>query len=489
MADTKKAAPAPATETKETTGRPQMPDEAVYQKNLKAAEADHKASMDKLANIKSKIDLALPNKDKEKQSPTQKRRQELIAQANEIRQKQGAGKNARGAKLDQIKRLDEQMRSRINEQKVARGKVSFKNVEELDRQIAHLDSQVNSGAMKIVDEKKALAEISSLKKTRKNFSQFEDGQKQIDDLKAKIKVIKDSMDDPEARAMSDQYTKIQTELDSLKAESDEAYKNLSSLRDERTKLQAEQQEKFQVIRKVKDDYWQQKKAAQAHEREARNKARERRQAENDRYHLERKKADAERLLAEASDPAYLEEIRRAQSLLRYLDPSNAKEEKAPLLADRGLGAQADRKVDDAGIKGTKILSKKDREEDLFPATKKGKKGKKGNAAAASSPAEGAKFSCPPSVVEDCAAMGIDPPMSAADIASVTEQVKAKLDHWKSDQAAQTQKNIEKAKAKIAALEADEEKEKTNGTNGSADKSDAVEQVTKDLEETSVEDKA
>ncbi|KAG7138461.1 hypothetical protein HYQ45_004437 [Verticillium longisporum] len=378
MADTKKTAPAPAAETKETAGRPQLPDEAVYQKNLKAAEADHKASMDKLANIKSKIDLALPNKDKEKQSPAQKRRQELIAQANEIRQKQGAGKNARGAKLDQIKRLDDQMRSRINEQKLARGKVAFKTVDELDRQIAHLDSQVNAGTMKI-----------------------------------------------------------------------------------------------------------QKKAAQAYEREARNKARERRQAENDRYHLERKKADAERLLAEASDPAYLEEIRRAQSLLRYLDPAAAQEEKAPLLADRGLGAQAERKVDDAGIKGTKILSKKDREEDFFPATKKGKKGA---AAAAASPAEGAKFSCPPSVVEDCAAMGIDPPMSAADIPSVTEQVKAKLDHWKADQAAQTQKNIEKAKAKIAALEAEEETEKTNGANG-ADTSDAVDEVTKDLKETSVEDKA
>ncbi|CRK21838.1 hypothetical protein BN1708_003453 [Verticillium longisporum] len=164
------------------------------------------------------------------------------------------------------------------------------------------------------------------------------------------------------------------------------------------------------------------------------------------------------------------------------------EEKAPLLADRGLGAQAERKVDDAGIKGTKILSKKDREEDFFPATKKGKKGKKGAAAAAASPAEGAKFSCPPSVVEDCAAMGIDPPMSAADIPSVTEQVKAKLDHWKADQAAQTQKNIEKAKAKIAALEAEEETEKTNGANG-ADTSDAVDEVTKDLKETSVEDKA
>lgn len=440
----------------------------------------------------------MPSKDKDKQSPTQKRRAELIAQANEIRQKQGAGKNARSGKLDQIKRLDEQMRSRINEQKTARAKVPFKSVEDLDRQVNSLEAQVNAGTMKIVDEKKALAEISSLKKQRKNFSQFDDSQKQIDDLKAKIKEIKDSMDDPEARAMSDQYTKIQTELDAIKAESDEAYKNLSTLRDERTKLNAEQQETFQAIRKIKDDYWQQRKAAQAYEREARDRARERRKAEQDRYHQERKKGEAQRLLAEASDPAYIDEIRRANSLLRFLDPSH-QEVKGPLLADRGLGAQAERKVDDAGIKGTRVLSKKDREEDFMPA-KKGKKGKKGGDKAEAAPAKADKYNCPPSVLEDCAAMGIDPPMSAADVPAAIEKVKAKLDFWKSDQEAQTQKvyipprrpvpprprrpwltrpsqNIEKAKERIAKLE--EEGDESNG----------VEEVTKDLKETTVEEKA
>jgi uncharacterized coiled-coil DUF342 family protein len=375
----------------------------------------------------------MPSKDKEKQTPAQKRRAELIAEVNEIRAKQGAGKSSRTSKLDQIKRLDEQMRSRIAEQKTARGKVPFKSVDELDRQIEKLDAQVNAGTMKIVDEKKALAEISSLKKQRKNFSQFDDSQKQIDDLKAKIKEIKDSMDDPEAKAMSERYNKAQAELDAIKAEADEAYKGLSALRDERTKLHAEQQETFQAIRKIKDDYWQQKKAAQAYEREARDRARERRQAEHDRYRAERKKAHAQEVLAEASDPAYLEEIRRATGLLRFLDPSLDQAEKAPLLADRGLGAQADRKVDGSDIKGTKILSKKDRDDELFPATKKGKKGKKSAGPAAD------KFSCPPSVVEDCASMGIDPPMSAADIPATIEKVKAKLDHWKSDQEAQTQR--------------------------------------------------
>jgi uncharacterized coiled-coil DUF342 family protein len=384
--------------------------------------------------VKAKIELALPNKNKEQQTPTQKRRQELIAQANEIRQKQAGGKNARTSKLDEIKRLDDQVRSRIAEQKAARGKVSYKSVDEVDRRIKELEDKVNSGTMKLVDEKQALNEVSMLRKLKKNFAQFDSGQKEIDDLRAKIKDIKDSMDDPEQKALSQEYNKIQAELDSIKAESDEAYKNLSSLRDERTKLQAEQQEKFTAIRKLKDEYFTQKKAAQQYEREARDKARERQRTERERIVKERKKAEAERMLSEASDPAYLEEIRRANSLLQFLDPSHTTE-KAPLMAESGMSAQAQRKVDDAGMKGTRLVRKEDREEDYAPATKKGKKGKKGPADATSSKF----FNCPPSVLEDCGFLSINPPMSATDVPAVIEKVKAKLEHWKSDQAAQTQK--------------------------------------------------
>lgn len=335
--------------------------------------------------------------------------------------------------MDQIKRLDEQVRSRISEQKTAKAKIPFKSAEDVDRQIATLQQQVDSGSMKLVDEKKALNDISNLRKLRKNFGQFEDSQKQIDDLRAKIKEIKDSMEDPEQKAMSEQYSKIQAELDAIKAEQDEAYKNLSGLRDERTKLQAEQQETFGAIRKLKDDYYGQKKAFQAYEREARDKQRERKKAEYERVVKERKKAEAERVLAEASDPAYLEEIRRANSLLQFLDPEH-KSEKGPLVADSGLGAQAQRTVDESGLKGTKLLRKEDREEEFVPAAKKGKKGKKSGGAASSK-----FFNCPPSVVEDCAFMGIDPPMSSADVPGVIDKVRAKLDHWKADQAEQTQR--------------------------------------------------
>ncbi|KAF7544685.1 hypothetical protein G7Z17_g9750 [Cylindrodendrum hubeiense] len=471
MAETATAtATAPAADKAPAT-RPTKPDDNVFKEELAKAEKAHKASMDLLSGIKAKIDIAMPNKSKDQPSPTQKRRTELIAQANEIRQKQAGGKNARSSKLEQIKRFDEQVRSRIAEQKTAKSKVPFKSLEDVDRQIASLDKQVNSGTMKLVDEKKALSDISSLRKVRKNFGQFEDSQKQIDDLRAKIKEIKDSMEDPEQKAMSEQYNKIQAELDAIKAEQDEAYKGLSSLRDERSKLQAEQQEKYTAIRKLKDDYYGQKKAYQAFEREARDRYREKQKAEHERVIKERKKVDAERRLADASDPAYLDEIRRAHSLLAFLDPSH-KVEKGPLMADTGLGAQAQRTVDEAGLKGTKLVSKKDREEEYAPAAKKGKKGKKVGASAATSKF----FNCPPSVVEDCTAMGIEPPMSALDVPTVTEKVRAKLEKWKSDQEAQTKRNIDEAKRQIEEIE----KAEANG--------EKVDEVASSLKETSISEK-
>lgn len=386
--------------------------------------------------VRAKLDIAQP---KSKDSPTAKRRAELLAQLKEIREQQAGGKAGRTKIFDEIKRLDEKFKAKIAEQKTARSRVSFKNVDEIDRQIDQLDKQVNGGMMKLVDEKKALAEISSLRKQRKGFAGFEVSQKEIDDLKAELKAKRDTLDDPESKALSDKYNKLQTELDAIKEEQDGAFKNIQSLRDDRTRLQAEQQEKYLAIRKLKDDYYNQGRAVQKWEYETRQKLRERRKVEQETFDKEKKKERAQKLLAEASDKAYLDEIRRAESLLRFLDPTY-QAEKAPLQAPSQFQLTAQRTVDDAGIKGMKVV-RKDEEEDYFKGSggKKGKKGRKVGDSGAATPPAPAKYSCPPSVMEDCAFMSIEPPMSATDIPSVREKVKAKLDHWKADQDAQTER--------------------------------------------------
>ncbi|KAL2016262.1 hypothetical protein VTK56DRAFT_4006 [Thermocarpiscus australiensis] len=492
------AAAAPAAAPAAPASKPVKPDYDLYQKELAKLEKEHQTALEKYNAIRAKIDLASPDKNKE--NPTQQRRQELIAQANEIRKKQGVGKNARSAKMDQIKRYDEQLRSRIAEQKAARAKVPFKSVEEIDQKIERLERDVNSGTMKLVDEKKALSEISNLRKQKKTFSQFDDSQKAIDDLKAKIKEIKDSLEDPEAKALNEEYNKVQAELDKIKAEQDEAYSNLSALRKERNQLRAAQEATYQALKKHKDQYHAQRKAYLAWEREVREKRREREQAERERIAKERKMERAQRMLAEASDPAYIEELRRANGLLHFFDPTHPVAEKNPLIADKGLAAAPQRKVDDSGIKGVRLVRKEDREDEYLPAVKKGKKGKKGhhnNSSEAPPPAasSSSKFSVPPSVMEDCAFIGIEPPMSAAEVPAVMEKIKAKIEFWKADQPEQTRKNIEKAKKEIERLEAEEAaaaagsgtSTPANGVNGKKEDA-AVAEAAEAVEKTSLEEK-
>lgn len=336
-----------------------------------------------------------------------------------------------------MKRLDEQLKVKKQELKSTRDIMPAKNEEELDRKIKDLDEQISSGRLSLINERKTVEEISKLKRSRKQFSVLDEKQKSVDDLTARVQAIKAEMTDPKAKELSEKYSKLQAELDAIKAEEDEVWKNINSLRDEKTKLRNEDKAKWEELKARKDAYFKAKKEYSNWEWEQKRKARDRQRAERERIEKERKLERAQKMLAEASDPAYLDEIRRANSLLFFFDPSSVPE-KAPLQASSGLEAQADRKVDDSDIKGVKLVRKEDRGEDYLPAVKKGKKGKKSKAAGAVKD-DKPVFKCPPSVMDDCSFMGIEPPSSADDIPGVVEKIKAKLDHWKSDQEAQTKK--------------------------------------------------
>lgn len=439
-----------AIDEKKLFTKPEKPDEKAYKAKLKIAEKEHSDSIAKLNIIKNKLESATPSSS---DSPLAKRRTELINQLKEIREKQSTGKSGRNKILDQIKREDVYIKELLSQQKTARTRLNFKSAEDLEREINRLHEQINTGNMKIVDEKKALDTISLLHKQRKNFSGFEESQKIIDSKKILIKQLRDQLDDPESKSLSEEYNKIQAELDAVKAEQDEIYKNINNLRDEKKALQNDQQAKYLAMKEIKDNYYEQNRAVQKWEYEARQKARERKKAEEERHQQEKKKARAQQILAEASEKAFMEEIRRAQSLLHFLDPSYFSGKPPPLQTASKLHAVPMRQVTAPDIKGIRIV-KKEEEEDYFPGTG-GKKGKRAKKMAAKENSISAKFSCPPAVMEDCAFMGIDPPMSSSDIAAVKEKVLAKLNFWKANQDVETEKNIAKAKKELERIEAEE----------------------------------
>ncbi|KAF2005912.1 hypothetical protein P154DRAFT_518157 [Amniculicola lignicola CBS 123094] len=510
MADVATPTPAPAAATDATPAapgkqqfvKPDKPDEEKYKEELAKAEKAHTAAQEKYTTVRAKLDLARPNN---KDSPNGKRQAELKTELNAIRLTQQGNKSSRNGIHERIKKLDEQLKSRFTELKNARGKINFRSVEDVDQEIARLQKQVDSSSMKLVDEKKALAEISSLNKARKNFAGFDAQQKGIDDIKAQITEQKKLLDDPEQKALSEKYTVLQDELDGLKTEQDEAFKNVKAVRDEADNARVDQQEKYMAMKQLKDSYYQQKRAFADYEFQARKARNEKRRQEQAEYVANKRKETANKRLEEASGPAYHDEIIACEGLIRHFDPSALPAKEAS--AESKFAAAAQRTVNDSGFKGTRIVKKEQEEENYFMGTggKKGKKGKKGGAAPA--PTEG-KFNLNIGVIEELAKVGVDPPSSQADVPAVVDKLNEKLAHWKKDQDRKTKENIEKAQKEIDRLDAEENEpihgskdtarkpaEKNQGVNGepvSAEaelqqEKDAVADAAEDLKNASIED--
>jgi chromosome segregation ATPase len=333
--------------------------------------------------------------------------------------------------MDKVKRLDEQVKSRIQEQKNAKSKLPYKSVEDIENQIDSLQKQVDGGMMKLVDEKKALSEISQLNRAKKSFGGFDASQKAIDDLRAQIADLKKGLDDPEAKALSEKYNSLQNELNQIKSEQDEVYKNLNSLRDQRTKLHGEQQEAYVAWKTYKDEHFAKIRAFREYEQEAYRIRKEKQRKENDEYHAGKRREAAEKRLEEASAPAYEEEILTAQGLIRYFDPSSvpAKEASAP----SNYAASAGRTVNDGAFKGMKVMKKDEEDFMTLGGGKKKKGGKKSGAAATE------KFNLNIRVLEDLSKVKVDTPSSQADVPRVVEDLKKRVEEWKADQEKETQK--------------------------------------------------
>lgn len=346
------------------------------------------------------------------------------------------------------------MKSQIAEQKTKRSQVSWKTTGDIDQEIQRQEKVAESSNATLVDQKKAIAEISSLRKQKKAFGGFDEAQRGIDKVKADIAELRKQLDNPEAKALSERFDKADRELKALKAEQDEAYKGLHSLRDERSKAYADQQEKWAAMKNIKDQYFKANRAYRAWDQEQYKLRLEKQKAEQDAYHKEKRRKIADKKLEEASEPAYMDDILTAEGLIRYFDPSSPEASKS-LRGPSGFAAEAQRSVDaNSDFKGMKVSKKEDREDTYFMGTggKKGKKGKKGSAAgspAPGTPTEG-RFNLSIGIIEELAKVNVEPPMSQAGVPSVVEKLKEKRDQWKKDQEKKT-KEVRLHLTRIVAL--------------------------------------
>ncbi|OAX43489.1 nuclear segregation protein Bfr1 [Rhizopogon vinicolor AM-OR11-026] len=434
------------------------PDKAAYDAEQARIRGEIDGLQTKLAAVREKISSAT------KSDSGSDKRATLKAELESIRGQQSSNKLSRGKTLDQLKALQDGIQKKIKDLQAARSKTPFKTAAEVDVHIKNLEKQIESGSMKIVDEKRALHEIDQARRSRRVVEKFQADQESIEADRQAADELRKLLDDPESKEISERYDSIKAELDELKKEADEVYAGRSKLFEERDGLQAqisalfnEKRDSANRFREASDRYWTKLNEERARRAE---RARTQRAAEE----AQKKLAIAERLREEASLPAFQMQIEDCQTLV---DALSGKSTGNVTLSSSLLPAKQDvsgvpqleiRQVE--AVEDTMVARKKKDEESYFVG--KAKKGKKGPKTTTASPTNTDTINLPYGQLSALLSLSIPPPTGQSDVPRVIEDLKTKKAWYEANQARQTAENIAKAEAEIQRL--------TNGTkaNGKRD---------------------
>ena len=118
-----------------------------------------------------------------------------------------------------------------------------------------------------MDEKKNLKRISDLKAIRKQMATFTTLDDSIKADLAKRKALQDDLSSstqtPEAKALSEEFSRAREELQKLKEENDDAFAKRGELRDLRSDLQKQRDKAYEAKKAVQDEYYSQRDAHRA----------------------------------------------------------------------------------------------------------------------------------------------------------------------------------------------------------------------------------
>ncbi|KDN38462.1 hypothetical protein K437DRAFT_259412 [Tilletiaria anomala UBC 951] len=482
------------------------PDGDAYKAKMDQIQSDITKAQAELNNVRALLSGSGPAAN----TPAGKRRAELRAQLEELRGDQAGSKGNRIKVLDEIKTLQESVSKKTAELKANKAKLRFSSSVEVDAQIQSLEKQVESGSMKIVEERKALAEISTLRKTRKAVEATDAQQKLIDADRTRIDELRKTLDSPQSRELAKRYDDIKAELDTIQQEFSQQAGSRAKLLDQQTAanaqinaLFAEKQAWYMAFKEEREKY--DKKVAEERAKRDEKYRQERRAIEE-----QKRKAHEAQLREDAALPAFVQEIEECNVLINYFSggssissgSSASKAGSTSLYANGStstattLGKKLELRSVTGDITpphGARVARKKGKEDDqdgfFIPASKAGKK--KGNkrgttpislaeddasssssavaaagidpnlpqsaVTAPSSSASATALNIPLGHLTALLSLSIPPPANTADVPRVVDNLKLKREYFLSNQQRQTRENIERvekmlAKAKVSAEE-------------------------------------
>ncbi|CAG8434374.1 1365_t:CDS:2 [Diversispora eburnea] len=416
------------TNTNQTNLQISKPDDETYWKQLEDLNNTIDKLKEELVGINEKI-----NNSSESGTIVQKR-EELRSQLDRLRGKQAEKKQGRLKTYEQIKNLSETQEKKKRTLKAAQEKLQYRTIKEIDSQILKLEKQIESGNLKIVEEKRFISEISSLKRSKKTVEECVNFQLSIDSDEKAIKELRSSIDDKEFRETNAQYEKILAELDSISKDHASDKEKRNELFEERKRLRDELTTQISDRKAMKEDYNRAKqKYKQLLDEERRRRFEMNRKKREERDEQKRSEI-VSRMREEAEIPAFQEEILICENLINYFQTQYGTG-KPTLQADTNLTNESNNNNNNIRQpdvinnipEGTLLVKKSDREEDYFGRSKSSKKTKipkekKSN-----------KFNLSLKTMEQLISFKVTVPLNVSDVDKTINELKEKKDYFVENQ--------------------------------------------------------
>lgn len=328
------------------------------------------------------------------------------------------------------------------------------SAEECDQKIQDLEKQVDSGKLSLLQERKAIAEISALKRTRRTLT---DPSPSASPKNSSLPQKKDLSVEEMNVAIHD----AQRDLDRLAKSREEESARLAEEREKRSKAQKDLDEAYEAKRALIRDYRQATEAFlqfQAEDRKRREALAKERKAEEAR---ERREEAARREREEAEAPAFEVELEACATLRNLLgsligtspsslSPTDSTKSSSSTTTTAFLGTPNARPVDEGNVPMGKVLQRKDEREESYFMGKGPSSVRKAQKSSSSSPSSrpSAPFKLPLSTMEQLWDLKIEVPVSLADVPKTLEAIDTKRQWYLDNQERVTNERKAKAERRI-----------------------------------------
>lgn len=424
------------------------PDRTAFERRMNELKAELKVLQADFNKARDAVESAAPSKGS-KDDPWQA----LLSERDEARKVRDEARKDISGVLGEAKTLESTIQRKLRDLQALRPKSGPKSEAELDQLISRHERQVDSGSMSLVDEKKALREITALRRQRKQFGDADKLQAEIDKDRAEATKLRKSIDDSALKTANKRLDEANSALDAHKAQRQEGRSKLDDLWSVRRAAQEKVRECRSALDKVRTEFnaeqqaFRENVAKQRREREAEEKAAKLAAAKS------RKLADAQAKLDAAKEPAFASQIDKAIGVLTYFDPSYATEQEASSSASSSqslkLGTQRDAHQVENVPETARELGKKPSPGTLSRKQLKHQAQQARNVQSGKPRA----LQLDPAVIEDLAALNIALPTTAEDVATTKEKIVEKIAYYRANNERVTKERAERAEAeykKVAA---------------------------------------